>query len=397
MLKNRIAGLVGLAAVLLSAACGGSSPSPVAKGPYALYFVSDLTGTTASIGQPLEVGVRAYIDWTNKQGGASGHHLNLTALDDGQDVLKVKLDVQQASAAGALAILGANTSNGWSPNGPLITSMQIPTVGLGFTDAQLNPNTPYLYGLIPSYLQMSTMDFNFLANQLIKNGSVSASPKVAFWHYTSTAVSTMITYYKQIIQAKGYTLVADQSFAQNVTDVSSQASAVVQAKPDVVIANLIDSIAPLTVRTLREKGYTGPIINFTGASSPATFAALKDPGYYSLRAVLSTNDTDQPGISTIVSRAKAVGDTQSMDNNYFSLGWLIGAVTVAAINKCGDSCTAVKMNTAYENVGKVDVNGLNPDVEYTPTRHRAVASGAYFQWDSAKGKEILVGGFIQGN
>jgi branched-chain amino acid transport system substrate-binding protein len=397
---NRFAVAFAMLALIIASACGGSGSSGsggASKAPFALYFVSDLTGTTASIGQPLSVGVKAYIDWTNKEGGVNGHKLSLTTLDDGQDVQKVKLDVQQASTAGALAILGANTSNGWSPNAPFITQTQIPTVGLGFTDPQLDPNTPYLYGLIPSYLQMSTMDFNFLQDQLITPGTVPAKPKIAFWHYTSTAVSTMVTYYKQIVQAKGFTLTTEQSFAQNVTDVSSQATALAQTKPDAVIANLIDAIAPLTVKALREKGYAGPIINFTGASSTSTFQALKDPLYYSLRAVFSTNDTDQPGISTIVSRAKAVGDTQGMDNNYFNLGWMTGAITVAALKKCGDGCTAAKMNTAYENVGKVDANGLNPDIQYSPTRHRAVTSGIYFHWDSVKGKEVPVGGFMQGS
>src|SRR5258706_9800295 len=142
---------------------------------------------------------------------------------------------------------------------------------------------------------MSTMDFNFIKEQLIKNNLAPASPKLAFYHYPSAAVTSMIGFYKQLAQPLGWQIVADQSFAQNATDVSSQASAVVSSPADVVIANLIDSIAPLTVKTLREKGFKGPIVNFTGASSPKTFSALKDPGYYSLRGDLATTDTSNPG------------------------------------------------------------------------------------------------------
>jgi branched-chain amino acid transport system substrate-binding protein len=378
---------------VLAAACGGSTSAP-AKAEYSVYFVSDFTGVTASIGQPMASGAKAYIDWTNKQGGVNGHHLKLTTLDDGQDVNKVKLDIQQAAGAGALAIMGANSSNGWSPNAPQATSNKIAVIGLGFTDPQIEPAQPYLYSLSPSYIGMSTMDFNFIKDQLIKNNLAPANPKLAFYHYTSAAVSTMVGFYKQLAQPLGWPIVTDQQFAQNVTDVSSQATAVVNSHADVVIANLIDSIAPLTVRTLREKGSTGPIVNFTGASSPVTFGALKDTGYYSLRAYLATTDTGQPGVQAVVDHANSVSGTTGMNNLYWSYGWVNAAVVVAGIAKCGDACDSVKFNTALENVGKVDVNGLNPNVLLSPAQHRTVTTGLYFHWDTAKNQEVPQGTWV---
>lgn len=395
---SRVTRLVALGAVGALTACGAasSSPSQGNKSPYSVYFISDLTGVTASIGQPQLSGTKAYIDWANKQGGVNGHKINLTTLDDGQDVQKVKVDVQQAASADALAIVGANSSNGWSPNASFIQQQQITTIGLGFTDPQIDPNPPYLFLTSPSYLQMATMDFNFITDQLIKHGLASSNPRIGFYHYTSAAVSTMITYYKQIMQTKGWQLTSDQSFAQNATDTSSQATALVQGKTDVVVANLIDSIAPLAVRTLREKGFTGPVVNFSGASSPATFSALKDPGYYSLRIFYATTDTDQPGITEIVRRARAVGDTDGMNNLYWSFGYAQAAAILAGIKKCGDSCDRVKFSDTLQSAGKVDLNGLNPDAQLTPTRHRLATNGVYFQWDNGKGREVPVGGFVSG-
>jgi branched-chain amino acid transport system substrate-binding protein len=384
-----------LAAVVLMG-CGGSAAPAGPKAPFAVYFVSDLTGVTASIGQPMSSGAKAYIDWTNKQGGANGHKLNLTILDDGQDVNKVKIDIQQAATANALAIMGANSSNGWSPNAPQAGVNQISIIGLGFTDPQIEPAQPYLYSLSPSYVGMSTMDFNFIKDQLIKNNLAPASPKIAFYHYTSAAVSTMIGFYKQLAAPLGWQITTDQQFAQNATDVSSQATAVVNGHTDVVIANLIDSLAPLAVKTLRAKGFTGPIVNFTGASSPGTFAALKDSGYYSLRAYLATTDTSQPGVQGVVDHAKAVSDTQGMTNLYWSYGWVNAAVVVAGIKKCGDGCDHIKFNTALESVGKIDVNGLNPNVQLTTAQHRTVTTGLYFHWDNGKSQEIPQGTWVSG-
>jgi branched-chain amino acid transport system substrate-binding protein len=396
--KRRGFGLpnLAMAVAVALAACGGSPAAPGAKAAFSIYFVSDLTGVTAAIGQPMSSGSKAYIDWTNKQGGVNGHKINLTILDDGQDVNKVKLDIQQAANAGALGILGANSSNGWSPNAPQAAANQISIMGLGFTDPQIEPAQPYLYSLSPSYIAMSTMDFNFIKEQLIKNNSAPANPKIAFYHYTSAAVSTMIGFYKQLAQPLGWQITTDQQFAQNATDVSSQATAIANSGTDVVIANLIDSLAPLAVKALREKGFKGPIVNFTGASSPATFAALKDPGYYSLRAYLATTDISQPGVQAVVDHAKAVGGTEGMANLYWSYGWVNAAVMLAGVKKCGDSCDKVKLNTALDNLGKVDVNGLNPDVQLTPTQHRTVTTGLYFHWDSGKSQEVPQGTWVSG-
>jgi branched-chain amino acid transport system substrate-binding protein len=387
-----------LLSLAVLSACGGaaSSGGSGAKAAYSFYFISDLTTTSASTAQPMLSAVRAYFEYTNRHGGADGHKLNLATLDDAMDVGKVKINVQQAQTAGALAILGANNSSGWSPNGPFITQTQISAIGLGFTDPQLDPNTPFLYGLSPSYLQMSNMDFKLLSDTLIKNGQVPAKPRVSFLHYTSAAVATMVAFYKQIIQTNGYTFVTDQSFPLTATDVSSQASAIVQGKTDVVIGNFIDSNAPLAVKALREKGYSGPVINFSGASSPSTFSALKDPLYYSLRVYYATTD-NAPGVATVTQRAKEVGITDNLTNLYFSYGWVNAAIAVAGVKKCSDGCDAVKYSKALEGVGRVDVNGLNPNVQITAGRHRAVDNGIYFHWDNSRSVEVPIGAFISGS
>ncbi len=118
--------VTGALVVLLLTACGGSSNSPTAKSPYVVFFSSDQTAGTASIGKALLSAITGYIDYTNKHGGVKGHQIKLTALDDAMDIGHVKVNVQQASSANALAILGANNSNAWSANAALIATNKIP-------------------------------------------------------------------------------------------------------------------------------------------------------------------------------------------------------------------------------------------------------------------------------
>jgi branched-chain amino acid transport system substrate-binding protein len=381
---------------LVLVACGGSSGGSAAKSPYVVYFSSDETAGTASIGQGLLSAITGYIDYTNKQGGVKGHQIKLVALDDAMDISHVKVNIQQASAANALAIVGANNSNAWSANATLIQQDQIPTIGLGFTDAQLATNNQYLYGLSPAYSDYVKLQVALINDVLIKGGTVPAKPRVAFYHYASTAISTMIAYQHTALTTQGWTFATDQSFAVAPTDVSSQASAVAASKPDVVIAEVLDSHAPLVLNALRQKGYTGPIVNFSAANAPATYAGLKDPTYYGQNHYLNATWTDQPGVAEVQRRAKAVNDTSLMDNGFYPFGWAAAAALVAGLNKCPDPCTSGAMlNTALGNVGKVDVNGLNPNAFYTATDHHLAHAGIYFHWDAAKNAPEPVGTWTQ--
>jgi hypothetical protein len=185
--------------------------------------------------------------------------------------------------------------------------------------------------------------------------------------------------------AAGYTYTVDTQFPVALVDASSQASAVVATKPDIVFSWMTDQHVLTAVGALRQKGFTGPILNPFAGSSSAAFAAAKDPGYYAAQYYLALTETDQPG-NEVVNRVKTLGDTQFLTNGMFPVGWVMGASAVAALNKCGDNCTGQEMNTAMESVGKIDVNGLNSDVEYSKTRHRAIYSEMYFPvgtWVSA--------------
>jgi ABC-type branched-subunit amino acid transport system substrate-binding protein len=264
------------------------------------------------------------------------------------------------------------------------------------TDNFISQPQPYLYSTNLSYQGMSNLQISFIQNVLIKNGQVPATPAVALYGFSSTAVTTLNTMYKAGLDKLGWKIVAQQSFSTTATDVSSQAASVAAAKPNVVIADLLDSDAVLAVRSLRQKGFTGPIVDFVGASSPNTFIAVADPDYYSLRAYVTTVNTDVPGVQKVIDQAKATGNTADMQSVYFSYGYVNGLITVAALKICGDGCTSEKFNTALEKVGKVDASGLNDDVQITPQRHRTVQKGIFFKYDTNTKKEVVVGGWLDG-
>jgi hypothetical protein len=71
-----------------------------------------------------------------------------------------------------------------------------------------------------------------------------------------------------------------------------------------------------------------------------------------------------------------------VNGNYTVAGYLQAALLVAAINKCGDACTAAKVRDNLETV-QVSSNGLAPQdmVGYTPTQHLPMNTIGAYVWD----------------
>jgi branched-chain amino acid transport system substrate-binding protein len=393
---QRPASLLAALTIVVLAACGNGASSSGSKSEFKIDWFGDLTAAVAINGVPNLNGFKTVIDWTNRNGGVDGHKIIVTATDSGSDVNKGRIAFQNAINSGSLVMNGGIESNVNVPLAPLATQNKLSLISLALTDNFITTPQPYLYSTNLSYQGMANLQIGFIKEYLVKRNLVPATPTVALYGFTSAAVTTLNAFYKDGLDKLGWRIVAQQSFSNVATDVSSQASVVAQAKPDVVIADLLDSGAALDVKTLREKGFKGPVVDFVGASSPNTFTAVADASYYSLRAYVSTVDTDVPGVKTVIDRAKATGNTADMQSVYFSYGYVNGLVTVAALKICGDGCTSEKFNKALEKVGKIDASGLNEDVQLSPQRHRTVQRGIFFQYDPAKGKEAAVGGWLDG-
>jgi branched-chain amino acid transport system substrate-binding protein len=393
---QRPASLLAALTIVVLAACGNGASSSGSKSEFKIDWFGDLTAAVAINGVPNLNGFKTVIDWTNRNGGVDGHKIIVTATDSGSDVNKGRIAFQNAINSGSLVMNGGIESNVNVPLAPLATQNKLSLISLALTDNFITTPQPYLYSTNLSYQGMANLQIGFIKEYLVKKNLVPATPTVALYGFTSAAVTTLNAFYKDGLDKLGWRIVAQQSFSNVATDVSSQASVVAQAKPDVVIADLLDSGAALDVKTLREKGFKGPVVDFVGASSPNTFTAVADASYYSLRAYVSTVDTDVPGVKTVIDRAKATGNTADMQSVYFSYGYVNGLVTVAALKICGDGCTSEKFNKALEKVGKIDASGLNEDVQLSPQRHRTVQRGIFFQYDPAKGKEAAVGGWLDG-
>jgi branched-chain amino acid transport system substrate-binding protein len=385
--------LAGLCLAVFTVACGGS-PAAGAKSTYLLAFISDLTGPAASQSQPFLNGFNTYLDWANKRGGANGHHIQISVTDDAYDVSKARVAIQTAQASGALGVFGGAEPAVWGSSAALAPQTQMLQLTVGMTENYAVPPQPYLYLMSTTSSQNGAGMINLL-QEVIKLGAAPAKPSVGILRFASPGVQASSTSMQTQFKTLGWNFTGEQTYLLTATDISSQASAMVQAKPDVIFAPAIDAQAPLVVKTLRQKGFTGPVIGFQGASSDGTFAAIADSGYYAFRTFVLPGTAGVQGAMEEQDRAKSSGNTVNMGTPQFSQGYVMGQIAVLALEKCGDACDGPKYNDAMSSVGKVDTRGLNPDIAITANRHVVIGAVLPFKWDSAKQAAVSMGAWIQ--
>jgi branched-chain amino acid transport system substrate-binding protein len=383
-----------LLAVVLAVACGGGGSTSGTKSTYLLAFISDLTGPAASQSHPFLNGFKTYLDWTNENGGVNGHPVQITVNDDAYDVAKAKIAIQNAEASGVLGVFGGAEPAVWGPNAVLAPQTQMLQLTVGMTETFAVPPQPYLYLMSTTSSQNGTGMINLL-QQVIKDGKAPDKPKVAIMRFASPGVQATSTFMQAQFKTLGWNFVGEQQYALTATDVSSQASTMVAAKPDAIFAPAIDSQAPLVVKTLRQKGFTGPVIGFQGASQDGTFAAMNDSGYYAFRTFVLPGTAGVQGAIEESERASRSGNTVNIGTAQFSQGYVMGQIAILALQRCVDPCTRSAYNDAMTNLGKVDTKGLNPDIQITPTRHVVIGAVMPFKWDSSKNAAVAMGTWIQ--
>ena len=390
--KFRYQLVVGILAALVVSACGGTSNAPGSKTPYQLAWIGDLTGATATTGLGLYNGFKTYIDFTNSQGGVNGHKINYTTYDNRSDPSVGRVGLENAVAESALGIFGGTTSLVWTPLAPRAAQTQILQMTLGSSDSLVDPPQPYIYNSTMSQSDVVACQIQ-LIQDMIKKGQLPAQPTVSIIRYVSPSTVALATAAKTAFAKLGWKLGVDVTFLLGSVDVSAQASQIVQSKPDVLLTALFDPHVPLVVHTLRDKGYSKTIVNFSGGGNETTFEATNDPTYFSLRPFVLGNDP-APGAVTMQQRAKATNNTPGLQTIYFGSGYIQGWLAVEALKKCGDSCDSVKFNTSMENVGKIDTQGISGDVQLSSTRHRVVRAGVFFKWDASKSRAVIDGNWI---
>lgn len=276
--RGRMLAALASAAVLAMAGCGGDDDAAGGAsgggggleqgGTYKVGYAASQTGRLAIFEQPLIEGLKMKVDEINKAGGIDGKvKIELDIRDAKADPSTGGVVAQELISDGAQFLITACDADASLPASQLAQQNQIPVMNSCGSGSSL----PQQVG-----------DFQFM-NVYGTDAEGQAMAELAKQDGHQTAyimTSSDIEYTDGMMKAAaaalkevGVELLGTQEFKLDQPRYTAQATAIANAKPDVVITSMFLPASVTFLKNLRAAGYDGPVIGPDGQSGPETFSA----------------------------------------------------------------------------------------------------------------------------
>src|SRR6202171_1691888 len=254
-----------LVLLLTAVACkeqGAQGPAAAGGGGAVIGAALSLTGAAASYGAQQRAGIQAAVDDLNQGGGL---RLEVRIEDDastkeqGITVFQKLINLDKVSA-----IIGPTLSNTASAADPLAQQAKVPVLGISNTAATGITD-------IGNYIWRDSLT----EAQVIPGAFKKAKEKLQFNTagvlYGNDDVFTKADYdvMQKALADQGVKVVGTQTFAKPDRDYNAQLTALIAAKPDVLVVSALADNAASIVAQARQRGWTGAILGGNGFNSPA--------------------------------------------------------------------------------------------------------------------------------
>ncbi|MCW3017446.1 MAG: hypothetical protein JWO02_4538 [Solirubrobacterales bacterium] len=336
-----------------------------------LGVLSPLSGPVAAIGKPLTAGQETYFHAVNAGGGINGWKIKLVEQDTKYDPqTEVQAYNRIADKVAFMAqSLGSPTTKAIQP----LAAQQQMLIGAAAQDSSLVTD-PVMAVIGTPYAIDNANALDYIAKQKDKNA------KVGIIYQNDAYGEDGLRGYKAGLKAYHLRHVAETTYKVGDTDLTAQVQKMRSAGAQYVFVVATPSVAATIVGTGASQGYnptwvfqgpawSGYLMTADGTTSgkPTAVAKALDSNVWVLGYESQWGDMSVPGMAKFLADAKKFAPAQIPDY-YFMYGYSEAKMETAVLRKAiaaGDLTRAGILN-AKLHLGKVDLGGLMPPVDYTP-------------------------------
>ena len=254
-----------LALLLTAVACkeqGGQGPAAAGGGGAVIGAALSITGPAASYGAQQRAGIQAALDEVNQGGGVKLSVLiedDASTKEQGITVFQKFINRDKVSA-----IIGPTLSNTASAADPLAQQAKVPVLGISNTAATGITD-------IGNYIWRDSLTEAQVIPGAFRKAQEKLQFKTAGVLYGNDDVFTKAGYdvMQKALADQGVTVAGTQTFAKPDRDYNAQLTALIAAKPDVLVVSALADNAASIVAQARQRGWTGPVLGGNGFNSPA--------------------------------------------------------------------------------------------------------------------------------
>lgn len=358
-------------------ACGSSSGSSGATKTVGL--VADLTGPLSFLGKP-------YLDVVSGAMKAAGY--KVVSLDtQGQTAAGVSDARQLVNQDHVAAIFGPILTSDCDAVASVATTGKTPLFCPAPDPAYVVPPRTYVFGAGTAETQ-DVPPMLAMAKTLIHG---TTSPRVGVFYLN---VPGSVAFNKAVAADAGQIdgkVVTSQVEQITTVDMSTIASTIASAHPDVIVGDGNATSYTSLVKALRADGSKAPLLIATASGGYAVIQGADDPQVYTATHWdMVDPTTTQSGAAAYVKAMKSIGVTSPAELNgqlnvpeYTATQMLVSAQKTCS---CGGKALASQLEKTV-----ISLPGLVDSYRYSTKSHEPALSIHFYRWDSAADKPAAVG------
>jgi ABC-type branched-subunit amino acid transport system substrate-binding protein len=327
-----------------------------------------LIGQTAGFSGPVAAGVkettdgaRLYIDAVNAKGGVNGQLIELVTMDDKFDpklaAENAKKLITEKNVVGLFLSRGTPTTQAMLP---VLAEYKVPLIGPSTGAMALHkPVNPWVFNVRAPYQRE--------AERAVQHLSLIGMDRIGIVHVDDSFGADVLEGAKRGFAAAGRNPVFIEKFARDKWDFSTIAPLAASTGVQAILfigsgTAVADGIAAVRAAGAKAQIVTnsnnasGGFVKSLGANARGTIVSQVFPYERSLAA-------------PIVKEAHDLAQDKGLEGVTPAMleGFAAAKVLVAALKKAGPAPTRQKLHQALDNLGKVDIGGL--EVSFSPTDH----------------------------
>lgn len=230
-----------------------AKPAAPSGEPYKIGFVNSLSGYMAPMGTPERDAVLLLEEKINAEGGINGRPLKVIVYDDqsneSQGVMAVKKLIEQDKVLG---IVGTSASGIAMAEAPTVEEAKVPWVTMQSSRAILSPPKKWIFKL--------PLSEKFYIDGLYRYMKEQKLQKIGLLTQGAGFGKEAKKYFEDTAQANGFTIVANEAYGPNDTDITAPLTKIKAANPDVLIVYGAEAAGAIAVRQAKEIGIKVPIL-----------------------------------------------------------------------------------------------------------------------------------------
>jgi ABC-type branched-subunit amino acid transport system substrate-binding protein len=311
-------------------------------------------GPASALGLGMRAGLQAAFDEQNAKGGIHGRKLKLVGVDDGYEpdksIAAVKKLIEEEKVFSLIGPVGTPTANAAQP---VAQAAKVPYIG-PFTGVMFlrDPKRDNVINIRASYDAETEAWVRHLTEDL-------KIEKIAIFYQDDAFGRAGLSGFKKAMDKRGMKIHAEATFERNTVAVKSALLTLKRAEPEAVV--MVGPYKPCAefIKLARKIDFNPAFVNisFVGANALAKELGPDGKGVIVSQVVPFPWDASIKVVADYHAALKAGGGKE--EPGFVSLeGYLVGRLTIAALEKAGKDVTRESLLKTIRDTGTFEIGGL---------------------------------------